>query len=347
MSINPDLPHRRFNPLTGDWVLVSPQRMKRPWQGKTEPQKDPQLPDHDSGCYLCPGNPRAGGKINPDYPGTYVFDNDFPALVDQQMREEPEIQNSEELFKVEKVSGISRVLCFSPSHRLTLPELELEQIMEVIGIWEQQSQELGDSYRWVQIFENKGTEMGCSNPNPHGQIWASNQLPSIIEKEDLQQQEFFQKHRESLLLQYGKKELRKEERIVEENPSWLAVVPYWAVWPFELLLLPNRDVKRLTGLNSLEKEQLAEILKKLLSRYDNLFQTSFPYSMGWHGAPFGEESSHWQLHAHFYPPLLRSASVRKFMVGYELLAEAQRDLTPEQAAERLRGLSPVHYLLHS
>ena len=343
MSINPDLPHRRFNPLTGDWVLVSPQRMKRPWQGKTEAQKDPQLPDHDSGCYLCPGNPRAAGKINPDYQGTFVFGNDFPALLDQQMEAYKEDQDSQEIFKAEKVSGISRVLCFSPSHRLTMPEMEPAQIKKVIETWQEQTLELGRTYRWVQIFENKGEEMGCSNSHPHGQLWASDRLPSIVEREWQCQQDYFEKHGQSLLLRYAEDEIQKEERIVEQNPSWLAVVPYWAVWPFELLLLPLRDVQRLTALNPLEIEQLAEILKHILSRYDNLFQTSFPYSMGWHGSPYHEETPNWLLHAHFYPPLLRSASVKKFMVGYEMLAEAQRDLTPEQAAERLRRVSPIHY----
>jgi len=343
MSLYPDHPHRRFNPLNGEWVLVSPHRMKRPWQGKIESPKIIQLSEHDPGCYLCPGNQRAGGKINPDYPGTYIFDNDFPALLDQTLDEGFLEQDSDEVFQSQTVQGTSRVICFSPNHALTLPELELEQIFDVIGTWQLQMDELGQTYRSVQIFENKGSEMGCSNPHPHGQIWASNQLPTITKQEDLLQRAFYEKHGESLILHYGKEELKKKQRIVEENPSWLAVVPYWAVWPFEMLLLPKKNIQRLTEVSLVEKELLADILKKILCRYDNLFETSFPYSMGWHGAVHGEECPHWLLHAHFYPPLLRSVAVRKFMVGYELLAEAQRDLTPEQAAKRLKALSSIHY----
>ena len=247
------------------------------------------------------------------------------------------------LFRSEQIRGISRVICFSPNHAKTLPELELQQITELIETWQEQFQDLGSKYRWVQIFENKGAEMGCSNPHPHGQIWASDRLPTEIEKEDAHQRSFFNEHGKPLLLDVVEEELKKEERIVEKNSSWLAVVPYWAVWPFELLLLPRRNVKRLEEIDEKEKQELAEILKKILSRYDNLFQTSFPYSMGWHGAPYDEKGDHWLLHAHFYPPLLRSARVRKFMVGYEMLAEAQRDLTPEQATERLCKLSSIHY----
>ncbi len=316
MAIDSGLPHRRYNPLTGEWVLVSPHRMKRPWQGRVEEPALEQLPEYDPDCYLCPGNTRAEGKTNPEYSA---------------------------LFRSEKISGISRVICFSPNHAKTLPELELQQITELIETWQEQFQDLGSKYRWVQIFENKGAEMGCSNPHPHGQIWASDRLPTEIEKEDAHQRSYFEEHGKPLLLDVVEEELKKEERIVEKNSSWLAVVPYWAVWPFELLLLPRRNVKRLEEIDEQEKQELAEILKKILSRYDNLFQTSFPYSMGWHGAPYDEKGDHWLLHAHFYPPLLRSARVRKFMVGYEMLAEAQRDLTPEQATKRLSKLSSIHY----
>ena len=329
MAIDPGLPHRRYNPLTGEWVLVSPHRMKRPWQGKVEEPALEQLPEYDPDCYLCPGNTRAEGKTNLEYSGTYVFENDFPALLDLPNGKNELDDDQKALFRSEKISGISRVICFSPNHAKTLPELELQQITELIETWQEQFQDLGSKYRWVQIFENKGAEMGCSNPHPHGQIWASDCLPTEIEKEDAHQRSYFDEHGKPLLLDVVEEELKKDERIVEKNSSWLAVVPYWAVWPFELLLLPRRNVKRLEEIDEQEKQELAEILKKILSRYDNLFQTSFPYSMGWHVAPYDEKGDHWLLHAHFYPPLLRSARVRKFMVGYEMLAEAQRDLTPE------------------
>ena len=343
MAIDSGLPHRRYNPLTGEWVLVSPHRMKRPWQGRVEEPASEQLPEYDPDCYLCPGNTRAGGKTNPEYSGTYVFENDFPALLDLPNGKKELDDDQKALFRSEKISGISRVICFSPNHAKTLPELELQQITELIETWQEQFQDLGSKYRWVQIFENKGAEMGCSNPHPHGQIWASDRLPTEIEKEDAYQRSYFDEHGKPLLLDVVEEELKKDERIVEKNSSWLAVVPYWAVWPFELLLLPRRNVKRLEEIDEQEKQELAEILKKILSRYDNLFQTSFPYSMGWHVAPYDEKGDHWLLHAHFYPPLLRSARVRKFMVGYEMLAEAQRDLTPEQATKRLYELSSIHY----
>ena len=343
MAIDPGLPHRRFNPLTGEWVLVSPHRMKRPWQGKVEEPALEQLPEYDPDCYLCPGNTRAERRTNLEYSGTYVFENDFPALLDLPNGKNELDDDQKALFRSEKIRGISRVICFSPNHAKTLPELELQQITELIETWQEQFQDLGSKYRWVQIFENKGAEMGCSNPHPHGQIWASDCLPTEIEKEDAHQRSYFDEHGKPLLLDVVEEELKKDERIVEKNSSWLAVVPYWAVWPFELLLLPRRNVKRLEEIDEQEKQELAEILKKILCRYDNLFQTSFPYSMGWHVAPYDEKGDHWLLHAHFYPPLLRSARVRKFMVGYEMLAEAQRDLTPEQATECLCKLSSIHY----
>ena len=343
MAIDPGLPHRRFNPLTGEWVLVSPHRMKRPWQGKVEEPVLEQLPEYDPDCYLCPGNTRAERRTNLEYSRTYVFENDFPALLDLPNGKNELDDDQKALFRSEKISGISRVICFSPNHAKTLPELELQQITELIETWQEQLQDLGSKYRWVHIFENKGAEMGCSNPHPHGQIWASDRLPTEIEKEDAHQRSYFDEHGKPLLLDVVEEELKKDERIVEKNSSWLAVVPYWAVWPFELLLLPRRNVKRLEEIDGQEKQELAEILKKILSRYDNLFQTSFPYSMGWHVAPYDEKGDHWLLHAHFYPPLLRSARVRKFMVGYEMLAEAQRDLTPEQSTERLCKLSSIHY----
>lgn len=327
-------PHRRFNPLTGDWVLVSPHRTKRPWQGQEETISKVKRPKYDSDCYLCPGNKRASGDINPAYSHTFVFQNDFAAL----LPEVPTDQSDEgSLLISESVKGICRVICFSPRHDLTLPEMSLEEIGYVVQTWKEQTKELNQTYEWVQIFENKGAVMGCSNPHPHGQIWTSNRVPNEPFKEDLKQLEYLKQNDAPLLVDYLNLELNQELRIVEENQYWMVVVPYWAVWPFETMLLPKRHVGRLPDLTADEDLALADILKKFLTRYDTLFNTSFPYSMGWHGAPGKlKDSEHWQLHAHFYPPLLRSASVKKFIVGYEMLAEAQRDISAEQAAQRLR-----------
>lgn len=336
-----DHPHRRRNALTGDWVLVSPHRMKRPWQGKQETPARETRPAYDPKCYLCPGNERAGGEQNPPYTGTYVFDNDFAAILPDRG---PDPEDEGDLMRAEPVSGTCRVICFSPRHDWTLPEMPLPAIRGVVDVWAAQTEELGARYRWVQVFENKGEIMGCSNPHPHGQIWSSDSLPNEAAKEDRQQREYHQAHGAPLLLDYLDRESRENERLVVDNEHWAALVPYWATWPYEILLLPRRPVRRLPELDGTERDALADILKRLLTRYDNLFEVSFPYSMGWHGAPGKEgDDAHWQLHAHFYPPLLRSATVKKFMVGYEMLAEAQRDLTPEQAAERLRGLSEVHF----
>ncbi|MCJ7702544.1 MAG: UDP-glucose--hexose-1-phosphate uridylyltransferase [Anaerolineales bacterium] len=334
-------PHRRHNPLTGEWVLVSPHRTKRPWQGQVENSPPDERPTYDPKCYLCPGNERAGGARNPQYQDTYVFTNDFAAL----LPETPPAGESHPLLRSQDVEGTCRVMCFSPRHDLTLPEMEPEAIQQVIGLWADQASELGRTYRWVQVFENKGAVMGSSNPHPHGQIWASDFLPNEPAAEDHQQQAYYRKNGSPLLLDYAGLESQNGERTVVENEHWLAVVPYWAIWPFEVLLMPRRHVSHLPTLTTPEREALARLLKKLLTHYDNLFETSFPYSMGWHGTPLGsqEPGPHWQLHAHFYPPLLRSATVNKFMVGYEMMAEAQRDLTAEQAAARLRALPDRHY----
>ena len=343
MKILNEKPHRRFNPLKGEWVLVSPQRTDRPWLGKVEEVPLGNLPAYDPKCYLCPGNERAGGVRNPDYKGTFVFTNDFSALMPETLDNQG-LESGSEFFRFEPVEGECRVVCFSPRHDLTLAKMEIPAIRKVVNVWCEQLEELGRKYRWVQIFENRGEIMGASNPHPHGQIWASSSLPNEPYKENENQKKYFETQGEVLLVSYLKKELEMNERIVAENEEWVAIVPYWAIWPYETMLLPKRHVKRMTDLTESEKENLAKILKRLLVKYDNLFETSFPYTMGWHGAPFDEEENeHWQLHAHFYPPLLRSASVRKFMVGYEMLAEAQRDITPEEAAERLRNLSEVHY----
>ncbi len=334
-------PHRRYNPLTGEWVLISPHRTRRPWQGKQERPPAADRPEYDPNCYLCPGNTRASGDKNPDYSSTYVFTNDFSALLPDVPEAPPAVH---QLLKTESVQGTSRVICFSPRHDLTLPEMSLPDIGKVIDLWAEQIQELGQTYRWVQVFENKGEIMGCSNPHPHGQIWAGSALPNEVYAEDRQQRAYYDENDSIMLMDYLQLETTQAERIVVENEHWLVVVPYWAIWPFETLLLPRRHVLRLPDLTVAERESLARILKRLLTRYDNVFEVSFPYSMGWHGAPMDDDDyDHWQLHAHFYPPLLRSATVKKFMVGYEMLAEAQRDLTAEQAAERLRALSDVHY----
>jgi UDPglucose--hexose-1-phosphate uridylyltransferase len=335
-----EAPHRRYNPLTDEWVLVSPQRARRPWQGRVEPLAEATRPAYVPECYLCPGNRRSSGEENPDYRGPYVFTNDFAALVPEVP---PVAALDHPLLRAEGVAGTCRVVCFTPRHDLTLPELAVDAIRAVVDVWAEQTAALSQRYRWVQVFENKGELMGCSNPHPHGQIWAQAGLPDEARKEDRQQRAYFAERGAPLLGEYLALEGARAERVVVANAAWLALVPFWAVWPFELLLLPRRPVARLPDLAPDERRLLAEILKRLLTRYDNLFHTSFPYSMGWHGAPSGGDASYWQLHAHFYPPLLRSATVKKFMVGYELLAEAQRDLTPEQAAARLRALSDEHY----
>ncbi|HMR63585.1 MAG TPA: UDP-glucose--hexose-1-phosphate uridylyltransferase [Anaerolineae bacterium] len=342
MSFNPtDHGHRRLNPLTGEWITVAPHRTKRPWRGQVEKAAPETLPEYDPSCYLCPGNERSGGQQNPPYDSTFVFQNDFSSLL-------PDVPAGtyapHPLLHAESEPGICRVMCFSPRHDLTLPEMSRADIRQVVDVWAEQIEELGQSYRWVQIFENKGAMMGCSNPHPHCQIWAQPSLPNEPRKEDRRQQDYFEKHGAPLLVDYAQLELEHQERIVLENDHWLAVVPFWAMWPFETLLLPRRHVLRLPDLVDAERTALADIMKRLLTRYDNLFETSFPYSMGWHGAPTDEaDYPYWQLHAHYYPPLLRSATVKKFMVGYEMLGEPQRDLTPEQAAQRLQAQSEVHY----
>ena len=296
---------------------------------------------YDDACYLCPGNARASGEKNPDYHYTNVFANDFAALLPglAEAASEPH-----PLLRSGSVSGTCRVICFSPRHDLTLPEMDTDAILRVVDVWTEQQRELGRRYRWVQIFENKGEIMGCSNPHPHGQIWAGDALPNEPFRENLQQYAYRERHGVVLLKEYAELESEIRTRTVVEDPHWIVVIPFWAVWPFEVLLIPKAHRLRLTDLKGDEKESLSRILKSLLIKYDNLFETSFPYTMGWHGAPTDEgDYSHWQLHAHFYPPLLRSETVRKYMVGYEMLAEAQRDITAEQAADRLRALPDVHW----
>ncbi|MCA8832575.1 UDP-glucose--hexose-1-phosphate uridylyltransferase [Hymenobacter pini] len=336
-------PHRRYNPLTGEWLLVSPHRSKRPWQGQQEATDEAPRPAHDPTCYLCPGNVRANGEVNPAYTGTFVFDNDFAALLADTPVGEVNIGG---LLRAEAESGVGRVICFSPRHDLTLPEMSPAAIRGVVDVWTAQFQELGarPDINYVQIFENKGQVMGCSNPHPHGQIWAQRTVPGEPAKETQQQEAYFQQHGRSLLADYLALELEQQQRVVLANAHWVTVVPYWAIWPFETLVLPRRHVQDLTQLTDEEKDALADMVRQLTIRYDNLFQTSFPYSAGLHQRPTdGQAHEAWHLHMHFYPPLLRSATVRKFMVGYELLGNTQRDITPEAAAQRLRELPTTHY----
>lgn len=339
-----EAPHRRYNPLTDEWLLVSPHRAKRPWQGQVEPDTSQSLPTYDENCYLCPGNARTSGEENPQYEDTFVFTNDFQAL----LPDTPEaVSTGPDFIRAESVQGHCRVICFSPRHDLTFARMSASEISKVVDMWVAQYAELSQRYAWVQIFENRGEAMGCSSPHPHGQIWSVSAIPEIAQKELRAQKSHYARHDSALLLDYVNYELKTQERVVCENESWAVVVPYWAAWPFETIVLPRRAVSRLTDLSDVERGHLADIIGRLSVRYDNLFQTSFPYSMGWHNCPgvqpSEEDLNAWQLHAHYYPPLLRSASVRKFMVGFELLAEPQRDLTPEQAADRLRGLSEKHY----
>ena len=331
-----DGPHRRYDPLTDEWVLVSAGRTRRPWLGREERPALERLPQYDPECYLCPGNVRATGEANPRYESTFVFTNDFAAL----SPDAPTDRVGNGLLTAEGEAGTCRVLCFSPRHDQGLGRMAPEAVRSVIDVWAAQTTELGDCYRWVQVFENRGESMGASNPHPHGQIWAGTALPRHAAREDGTQRRYLEQHGRRLLLDYAAEEVGGP-RVVEMGDDWLAVVPFWATWPFETLLVARGPVERLPDLDDVQRDALAAILIRLLGRYDNLFEQPFPYSMGWHQAPFGSgQIGHWQLHAHFYPPLLRS-TVRKFMVGYELLAEPQRDLSAEESAERLLAASPI------
>jgi UDPglucose--hexose-1-phosphate uridylyltransferase len=336
-------PHRRYNPLLDEWVLCSPHRLERPWQGKVEELVDQARAEHDPSCYLCPGNARAKGQRNPAYTSTHAFDNDFPALLPQSA-----IASTREgdLLTAEPATGRCRVICFSPRHDLTLAEMSPAEIRPVVDAWADETETLGDdpAVRYVQVFENKGELMGCSNPHPHGQVWATGHLPLFPARKLATQRTHFERRGRDLLGDYLQRELEAGERIVCHNDDWIALVPWWAVWPFEIMLVPVRRVPDLPSLAAAERDALAEIVHHVTVRYDNLFRTSFPYSMGFHGRPTdGEEHPWWRLHGVFFPPLLRSASVRKFLVGFELTAEPQRDLTAEAAAVRLRDESETHY----
>ena len=336
-------PHRRLNILTGEWVLVSPHRTKRPWQGKVEDLPQDNRPAYDPKCYLCPTNKRADGDTNPDYKESFVFKNDFSALLEETPNNS---YNEDDLLVAQSERGICKVISFSPQHHLTLPELSVPEITKVVDLWQAEFKSLSEQswIKYIQIFENKGEIMGCSNPHPHGQIWAQSELPVEIVKETERQRKYYAINKSSLLKDYLNIELKKDERIIFENDAFVVLVPFWAVWPYETMIISKRHVQHITSFNEKEKALLAEAIKVLTTKYDNLFETSFPYSAGMHQAPV-DDGNHpeWHWHMHFYPPLLRSATVKKFMVGYEMLANPQRDITPEYAANRLKELSTEHY----
>jgi UDPglucose--hexose-1-phosphate uridylyltransferase len=335
--------HRRYNILTGEWILVSPHRTKRPWQGKKDVAISVPKVSYDINCYLCPGNTRASGDKNPKYKDTYSFQNDFAALVEYQISE----KYNNGLLQAVSEEGICKVVCFSPNHSLTLPLMAEEAIEKVVDLWQSEYLELGkkEGINHVQIFENKGDIMGCSNPHPHGQIWAQKSIPEIVLKKQEQQLNYFKAHKESLLSAYITQEITLDERILFKNNHFVALIPYWAVWPYESMIVPIKQYQHIGQLNSVEKQAFASIIKQLTTAYDNLFEISFPYSAGIHQSPTDGEHPEWHFHMSFYPPLLRSAEVKKFMVGYEMFANPQRDITAEQAATTLKEVSKTHYSL--
>lgn len=330
--------HKRYNILTGEWVLVSPHRSKRPWQGQQEEQCATKRPSHDESCYLCAGNTRANGQVNPDYKDVFVFDNDFSAL----LKDSKPFDFEEGLLKAEGEQGICRVVCFSPDHSKSLADMNVKDIQKVVHLWQDEYTSLGrqENINYVQIFENKGSIMGCSNPHPHGQIWSQSTLPVEVEKKDRKQKEYFIKNQRTILQDYLKQELKLNERIVFENRYFVVLVPFWAVWPYEAMIVPKTAQKNIKEMSLEETLLFSEAISVLTKIYDKLFNTSFPYSSGIHQAPTnGENNNHWHWHMSFYPPLLRSATVKKFMVGYEMFGMPQRDITPEVAAETLQVLS--------
>ncbi|MBJ2173617.1 UDP-glucose--hexose-1-phosphate uridylyltransferase [Aureibaculum sp. A20] len=330
-------PHRRFNILTGEWVLVSPHRTKRPWQGKTETSAKKEEITYDPKCFLCPTNTRINGEVNPDYKNTYVFKNDFGALLE----DTPLFEYNEGLLHAEGEKGICKVICFSPNHSLTIPDMEIDDLVTVVDTWKNEFTELGNDkdINYVQLFENKGAIMGCSNPHPHGQIWAQHSIPTEVQKKTTAQKNYLEKNGTGLLQDYIEQELKEDVRVISQNESFVTLIPFWAVWPYEAMIVPKRQMTNILGLTDKEKRDFAEQLKTLTQKYDALFDTSFPYSSGIHQAPTdGAYYKEWHWHMSFYPPLLRSATVKKFMVGYEMFAMAQRDITAESAAEQLKSL---------
>ncbi len=346
MSDSLQFPHRRYNPLQRRWVLVSPHRTQRPWQGEVNRSTGFSDVHYDPTCYLCPGNTRAGGHHTPRYESVYVFDNDYAALLPDAPA--PDAAHAQGLLRAERERGRCRVLCFHPDHSLTLARMELPDIRKVVDAWTEEYRNLGaePDFRYVQIFENRGAMMGASNPHPHGQIWTTEHIPDEPRAETEALLAYRSAHGQCLLCEYLGVEAGAAVRVVCENQGFLAVVPWWAVWPFETVVMARAHRRSLLDFDNADRDALADILKQLTTRYDNLFETSFPYTMGFHQAPTdGEEHEEWHFHAHFYPPLLRSATVRKYMVGFEMLGMPQRDITPESAAERLRAVSPMHFAL--
>ena len=332
-----DYSHKRFNILTGEWVLVSPHRAKRPWQGQNEAVNNEVRPAHDPSCYLCSGNTRINGEINPKYTDVFIFTNDFAAL----QNNSPSFQVDEGLFKAQSETGICKVICFSPDHSKSLADMTAEEIQKVVFAWQKEYETLGKepSINYVQIFENKGAVMGCSNPHPHGQIWSQSTLPNEVDKKNTQQLEYYKNHKMSILEKYIQQELEANERIIFQNDAFVVLVPFWAVWPFETMIVPKKHKKSILELNEKEALQFAEAIAIITKTYDKLFNTSFPYSSGIHQAPTnGKDNGHWHFHMSFYPPLLRSATVKKFMVGYEMFGTPQRDITAEQATQKLKAL---------
>lgn len=340
------IPHRRLNLLTGEWVLVSPHRNKRPWTGQEETPDTTTPPQYDPDCYLCPGNTRAEGTTNPPYTDTFVFTNDFAALLPENSPTF-DFSSDDDLLRAEPEKGLCKVICYSPRHDQTMARMDRLQIEQVIATWQKEYHLIGslEEINHVQIFENRGLVMGCSNPHPHGQIWANSTIPTIPANEARQQQNYLHKNGSCLLCNYLTRELQEDRRILFSNPSFVALVPFWAVWPFETMILPRRHASSIVSLTPAETKDLARIMSQLTICYDNLFKTSFPYSMGIHQQPtIGGNQDFWHYHIHYLPPLLRSQTVKKHMVGYELLATPQRDLTAEMAADRLRSLPTIHYL---
>ncbi|WP_296380913.1 UDP-glucose--hexose-1-phosphate uridylyltransferase [Winogradskyella sp.] len=332
-----DYSHKRFNILTGEWVLVSPHRAKRPWQGQNEAISNEVRPTHDPNCYLCAGNTRINGEENPKYEDVFVFTNDFAAL----QTTSPKFSVSEGLFKAESEQGICKVICFSPDHSKSLADMAVEDINKVVKTWQREYIELGSNemINYVQIFENKGAVMGCSNPHPHGQIWSQSTLPNEVDKKDKQQKAYFNTNKSSLLDDYLKQELEVNERIIYQNEDFIVLTPFWAIWPFETMIVPKKQYSNITKISEQESLAFADAISKITKAYDKLFECSFPYSSGIHQSPTnGETNEHWHWHMSFYPPLLRSATVKKFMVGYEMFGSPQRDITAEQAANRLKAL---------
>ncbi|EAR13770.1 galactose-1-phosphate uridylyltransferase [Polaribacter irgensii 23-P] len=327
--------HKRLNMLTGEWVLVSPHRAKRPWQGQHEEVSKEKRPSYDENCYLCATNTRINGEINPAYTDVFVFTNDFAAL----QKESPSFEVEEGLFKAKSETGICKVICFSPDHSQSLADMEVEDIQKVVHVWQREYLSLGqnEEINYVQIFENKGAVMGCSNPHPHGQIWSQSSLPNEVEKKDREQRNYFKNHNSSLLVDYLAQEIAAKERVIFENEDFLVLTPFWAIWPFEVMIAPKKAQRDISEMKASEANNFAEAIAVVTRAYDQLFQTSFPYTSGIHQAPTnGDKNEYWHWHMSFYPPLLRSATVKKFMVGYELFGSPQRDITPEIAAQRLK-----------